>query len=52
MIVGAEKKELKEMEELSKEVRGKKVGDKIDIIVMHGPMKREVDIKLAESPSQ
>ncbi len=52
MIVAAEKKELNEMEELSKEVRGKKVGEKIDIIVMHGPMKREVDIKLAESPSQ
>jgi serine protease Do len=52
MIVAAEKKKLNEMEELSKEVRGKKVGEKIDIIVMHGPMKREVDIKLAESPSQ
>jgi serine protease Do len=52
MIVSAEKKELNEMEELSKEVRGKKVGEKIDITVMHGPMKREVDIKLAESPSQ
>jgi serine protease Do len=52
MIVAVEKKELNEMEELSKEVRGKKVGEKIDIIVMHGPMKREVDIKLAESPSQ
>jgi S1-C subfamily serine protease len=52
MILAAEKKELNDMEELSKEVRGKKVGEKMDIIVMHGPMKREVDINLAESPSQ
>jgi serine protease Do len=52
MIVSADKKDLNDMEELSKEVKGKKVGDEIDIVVMHGPMKREVDIKLAESPSQ
>jgi S1-C subfamily serine protease len=52
MILSADKKELNEMDELSKEVKGKNVGDEIDIIVMRGPMKRELDIKLAESPSQ
>jgi S1-C subfamily serine protease len=52
MIVSADKKELNDMDELSKEVKGKKVGDEIDIIIMRGPIKREVDIRLAESPSQ
>jgi S1-C subfamily serine protease len=51
MILAADKKELNDMDELSKEVRNKKVGDEIDILVMRGPMKREVDITLAESPS-
>jgi S1-C subfamily serine protease len=52
MIISADKKELNDMDELSKEVKGKKVGDEIDILVMRGPIKRELDIKLAESPSQ
>ena len=52
MIVSADKKELNEMDELSKEVKGKNVGDEIDIVVIRGPMKRELDIRLAESPSQ
>jgi S1-C subfamily serine protease len=52
MILSADKKELNDMDELSKEVKSKKVGDEIEVIVMHGPMKREVDITLAESPSQ
>jgi S1-C subfamily serine protease len=52
MIVSADKKELNEMDELSKEVKGKNVGDEMDIIVIRGPMKRELDIRLAESPSQ
>jgi serine protease Do len=52
MILAADKKDLNEMDELSKEVKSKNVGDQIDVIVMRGPMKRELDIKLAESPSQ
>ncbi len=52
MIISADKKELNDMDELSKGSQGKKVGDAIDIIVVRGPVKREVDIKLAESPSQ
>ena len=52
MIVSADKKELNDMDELSREVKSKKVGDAIDIIVVRGPVKREVDITLAESPSQ
>ena len=52
MIVAADKKDLKDMDELSKEVRSKKVGDEIDIVVVRGPGRREVDIRLAESPSQ
>jgi S1-C subfamily serine protease len=52
MIVTADKKDLKDMDDLTKEVRSKKVGDEIDVVVMRGPMKKEVDIQLAESPSQ
>jgi S1-C subfamily serine protease len=52
MIVSADKKDLNDMDELSKEVKGKKVGDEIDIVIMRGPIKREVDIRLGESPSQ
>ncbi|HEY3272942.1 MAG TPA: trypsin-like peptidase domain-containing protein [Methanocella sp.] len=51
MIVSADKKDLNDMDELSKEVKAKKVGDGIDVVVMRGPMKREVDITLAESPA-
>jgi len=52
MIVAADKKELNEMEDLSREVRSKKVGDEINVVVMRGPMKQEVDLKLTEIPQQ
>lgn len=51
MIVSAEEKDLNDMEELSKEVRSKKVGDHMSIVVQHGPMKKAVDLQLSEIPA-
>ncbi len=51
MIVEAEHKGLKDMNELTKELHSKKVGDELEITVQRGPQKGEVNIKLAESPS-
>ncbi|HUL62543.1 MAG TPA: trypsin-like peptidase domain-containing protein [Methanocella sp.] len=52
MIVAADKKELNEMEDLSREVRSKKVGDDITMTVLRGPTKHEVELKLSEIPQQ
>lgn len=51
MIVEADHKELKDMNELTKELHTKKVGDGLSVIVQRGSEKGEVNMKLAESPS-
>lgn len=51
MIISADKKELNDMDELSREVHSKNVGDDMDVVVMRGPMKRDLDIKLTEIPA-
>ncbi len=52
MIVAADRKELNQMEELSKEVRSKKVGDEISVVVLRGPAQHEVSLELSELPQQ
>jgi serine protease Do len=52
MIVAADRKELNQMEELSKEVRSKKVGDEMNMVVLRGPMQHEVSVELSELPQQ
>ena len=52
LIVTADKKDMKEMDDLSHEVRSKKVGDAMDVTVMRGPMKRDVQLQLTEIPMQ
>jgi len=51
MIVEADHKDVKDMNELTKELHTKKVGDDLSIVVQRGPQKGEVNMKLAESPS-
>ena len=51
LIVEADHKDLKDMTELSHELREKKIGDTMSVKVMRGPRTGEVDMKLAESPS-
>ncbi|OPY28563.1 MAG: serine endoprotease [Methanocella sp. PtaU1.Bin125] len=52
MIVAADRKEMSQMEELSKEVRSKKVGDEMNMMVLRGPMQHEVSVELSELPQQ
>jgi S1-C subfamily serine protease len=52
LIVSADKKDLKDMDQLTKEVRDKKVGEHVTMIVQRGPVRQEVDLKLTEIPSQ
>jgi serine protease Do len=51
MIVEADHKGLKDMTELSKELRTKKVGDHMSVTVRRGRQTGDIDMKLAESPS-
>lgn len=52
MILAAERKELNDMDSLSKEIKSKSVGDKVTIMVQRGPIKQEMDLRLAEIPSK
>lgn len=52
LILSADHKDMHDMDQLSKEVRAKKVGDDVNMVVQRGPVKQEVDIKLSEIPSQ
>jgi S1-C subfamily serine protease len=52
MIVAADRKELNQMEELSREVHSKKVGDEISVVVIRGPTQHEVSLELSELPQQ
>jgi S1-C subfamily serine protease len=51
MIIEADHKDVKDMGELTKELRSKKVGDDMSITIQRGPQTGEVMMKLAESPS-
>jgi S1-C subfamily serine protease len=51
MIIEADHKDINDMNELSKELRSKKVGDKMSVTVRRGPQMGDIDMKLAESPS-
>ncbi len=51
LIVEADHKGIKDMSELTHELREKKVGDSMQIKVKRGPQTGEMDMKLAESPS-
>ncbi|HMK48101.1 MAG TPA: trypsin-like peptidase domain-containing protein [Methanocella sp.] len=52
LIVEIDKKDMEDMDGLSKEVRSKKVGDKMSVVVQRGPVREEVDLRLSEIPSQ
>jgi S1-C subfamily serine protease len=52
MIVAAENKDLNDMEDLSKEVRSRKVGEHLTMVVMRGPMKQSVELELGEIPTE
>lgn len=51
MIIEADHKDVKDMGELTKELRSKKVGDSMSVTVQKGRQKGEITMKLAESPS-
>ncbi|HTY90725.1 MAG TPA: trypsin-like peptidase domain-containing protein [Methanocella sp.] len=51
LIVAADHKDIKDMSELTHELREKKVGDSMSIKVRRGPQVGDIDMKLAESPS-
>lgn len=51
MIIEADHKDIKDMGELTKELRSKKVGDSMSVTVQKGRQKGEITMKLAESPS-
>jgi serine protease Do len=51
MILSADNKEMNDMDLLGREVRSKKVGDRIEIVVAHGPEKKEIALLLSELPS-
>ncbi len=51
LIVEADHKDIKDMTELTKELREKKVGDHMSVRVQRGPQVGDIDMKLAESPS-
>lgn len=51
LIIEAENKNLNDMGDLTKEMRSKKVGDDISVVVQRGPQKGELHMKLAQSPS-
>lgn len=52
LIVSVDKKDLQDMDELSKEVRAKRVGDKVNMVVQRGPVRQDMDLRLSEIPSQ
>jgi S1-C subfamily serine protease len=52
MIVAAENKDLNDMEDLSKEVKSRKVGEHLTMVVMRGPMKQSVELELGEIPTE
>jgi S1-C subfamily serine protease len=51
LIVEADHKDIKDMTELTKELREKKVGDQMSVRVQRGSQVGDIDMKLAESPS-
>ncbi|WP_231845039.1 S1C family serine protease [Methanocella paludicola] len=51
MIVEADHKDITDMNELTKELREKKVGDTMSVRVQRGPQVGDIDMKLAEGPS-
>lgn len=51
VIVEADHKDIKDMSELTRELREKKVGENMSMKVLRGPQVGDVDMKLAESPS-
>jgi len=52
LIISVDRTVMNDMDQLSKEVRSKKVGDDVIMIVQRGPVKQEMGIKLSEVPSQ
>jgi S1-C subfamily serine protease len=51
LIVEADHKNMNDMGDLTKEIRTKKIGDELSVVVQRGPQKGEVQLRLAESPS-
>jgi S1-C subfamily serine protease len=51
MIIASEDRDMSDMEELSREVRSKKVGDHITMVVLRGSMKQSVELELSEIPT-
>jgi S1-C subfamily serine protease len=51
VIVEADHKDIKDMNELTKELRSKKVGDEFAVTIQRGPEKGDIGMRLAESPS-
>ncbi|WP_424356972.1 S1C family serine protease [Methanocella sp. MCL-LM] len=52
LILSTNQKDVSDMDQLTKEVRAKKVGDHVTMVVQRGPVRQEVDLTLAEIPSQ
>jgi S1-C subfamily serine protease len=51
MIVEADHKDINDMNQLTHELRSRKVGDGFSVTVQRGPQKGDIDMQLAESPS-
>lgn len=52
LIVEADKKDMADMDQLGKEVRSKKVGDPISLVIRRGNRIGEVSLRLTETPSR
>ncbi|CAJ38173.1 S1C family serine protease [Methanocella arvoryzae] len=52
LILATDKKSITDMDELTKEVRSKRVGDRVTMVIQRGPIRQEVDLRLSEIPSQ